>query len=268
VLALEELMSASTQLSRRIGTPQWCERTGGVLSTAEKLQGIALSVVGTAPLALPYLRWRLAGWHRPSSPRPEPKPPTSQVCKDAHALCSTLSPPFMVNHCVRTYSFARLLAEHWSIDFDDEALFVSGMLHDISLMPDWTDRQPQERCFTIPAGRAARNLCLEAGWSEQRAYKAEAAVTLNPNVEVDRDLGIEAYLLNLGVLVDATGLRLWELHPDDLTQLLQTHPRLQMKRQIAEFVHKEADAHPGCRFHYSRRYLRFVDLVRYAPYES
>lgn len=174
----------------------------------------------------------------------------------------------MVNHCVRTYSFARLLAEHWGIAFDDEALFVSGMLHDVSLMPGWTDREPQERCFTIPAGRATRNVCLAAGWSEDRAYKAEAAVTLNPNAEVARDLGIEAYLLNLGVLVDATGIRLWEIHPDELTRLLERAPRLQMKRQIVEFIHTEADAHPGCRFHFSRRYLRFVEMAKFAPFES
>jgi hypothetical protein len=186
----------------------------------------------------------------------------------AHALCARWSPEFMVNHCVRTYSFARLLGEHWGIDFDDEVLYVSGLLHDVSLMPGWTDRTAHEHCFTMAAGRATRALCLSAGWSEERAYKAQAAVTLNPSAEVSPQLGIEAHLLNLGVLVDATGLRLWELHPDDLSQLLDRAPRLQLKKEITPFVHAEADAHPGCRFHFARRYLRFVDMVKWAPYDS
>jgi len=232
------------------------------------VQTLAQSTVGVAQLSVPWLRWTLTGWHRPAEPMPEPRGPTSEVCVAAHQLCRDHSPEFMVHHCVRTYSFARLLGEHWGIAFDDEVLWISGMLHDIALMDSWEDRRPDEGCFTMPSGRAARRLCEQAGWSEDRVYRAQAAVTLNPSAEVAPELGIEARLLNLGVMVDAAGLRLWELHPDDVSRLLERAPRMGMKRKIVGFIHTEADAHPGCRFHFFRRYLRFADMARFAPFES
>ena len=257
-----------TNRGKIVGTPEWCAQTGGKLSLPEKLTYLAQGLWGSFEVTVPFLRWAVTGWHRPDSPMPEPTPPTSAVCVAAHSLCSELSPEFMVHHCVRTYTYARLLGEHWGLAFDDEALWVSGMLHDIALMPGWTDRSESEHCFTIPSGRQARKLCENAGWEPERAYKAESAITLNPNTSVPQTLGIEAHLLNLGVLVDATGLRLWEFHPEEVEALLERSPRQGMKSKIVGYVHTEADAYPGCRFHFSRRYLRFADLAKLAPFEE
>ena len=79
-------------------------------------------------------------------------------------------------------------------------------------------------------------------------------------------LGAEAHLLNAGVMVDATGTNRWELHADERAALLTRHPRNALKRQIVPLVDREADRFPGCRFHFSRRWLWFTVLLKLAPY--
>ncbi|MDA4133178.1 MAG: hypothetical protein OK454_08665, partial [Thaumarchaeota archaeon] len=179
-------------------------------------------------------------------------------------------PEFMVSHCKRTYWFSRMLALQWRIAFDDEILFVGSILHDIALMQAFDKRLPSDHCFTLPSARCARDVVQHAGgWSEERIRRVMEVITFNPNPRVDpKDGGVEAHLVNAGVLVDATGLRLWEIHPSDVARVLDKHPRLDMKRLIVEDFDREVDCHPGCRFAFAKRWLFFTLLVKMAPFEG
>jgi len=215
---------------------------------------------------MPLELWhRLTGWRSTGGKPVDIGPlrmPDTGPCKAAQALCDSASPPFMLAHCARTYWFARLLGLREGLDFDDEVLFVAGMLHDIALMDGRTQRGPGICCFTIPSAADARQIGADSGWDARRQDLVAEAITLNPNPSVSLHLGVEAHLLNAGVLVDATGFRRWELTADTVDELLRRHPRQQLKRDIGRFVDREADAWPGCRFHLARRWMGFLTMVR------
>jgi hypothetical protein len=194
--------------------------------------------------------------------------PDTKAARAALALCTELSPAFMVTHCTRTYWFSRLLGERWKIEFDDELLYVGAMLHDIALMPGFQDRKPEESCFTLPSARAARALVAPLGWDQRRQDLLGEAILLNPNPAVPVSRGAEAHLLNAGVMVDAIGLRQWAFQAKTLESILAMAPRLDMKKRIVDLVDEEADAHPGARFAFARRWFFFKRRVQKGPFED
>lgn len=254
----------------KVGTLPWIEQTGGKMRFVDKLSqlvdGLALQL-STLPASL---RWRV-GMGGKAARRIDLSAlavPDTAAAEAALTLCKSVSPPFMVAHCARTYWFARLLGLQWGLAFDDELLYVAGILHDIALMDDFEGRSSDQYCFTIPSAECARNLAAEAGWDDRRQDQVAEAITLNPNAFVRPAQGMEAYLLNAGVMVDTMGLRLWEIHPETLAELLEREPRMAMKQQIVALFHREANSQPGCRFHFARRYFGFHRRVLRAPFEE
>lgn len=254
-----------------VGSWDWCETTNGRLRVKDKARLLASAAATTSALAPSLLRSRLFGWHRPSRPLAVKTlhVPATPAAARAKARCAELSPQFMVVHCERTYWFSRMLGVRWGLAFDDEVLYVSAMLHDAALMDGFKGRLPEDHCFTIPTARDARELVHQVGgWSDERTLKVMEAITYNPNPYVHAKDGVEAHLLNAGVLIEVTGMRLWEMHPDDVRDLLDMAPRKGFKRGVLEIFDKEAHAHPGCRFALAGRWMFFRQLVRWAPFKE
>ena len=250
-----------------VGTLAWVDETHGRLSFTDKLKQLQDGLILQLRTLPASLRWRFGRRSRAGfidlTALTVPDTPAAMAALE---VCQSLSPPFMVTHCARTYWLARILGLQWALDFDDELLYVGGLLHDIALMDDYPERASEQLCFTIPSAERARRIAAEAGWDERRQDRVAEAITLNPNAFVRPSQGIEAHLLNAGVMVDAIGLRIWEIHPDTLAALLEREPRLDIKARIVRFIHREADRYPGCRFHFARRYFGFHRRVGKAPY--
>lgn len=259
---------AKIDMTTTIGSWAWCEQTKGRLAWTDKLRLVGNAVTSMVRLSPNMARSRLFGWHRARSPLDLAAlhAPTGDAARSAFESCRQLSPPFMVHHCERTYWFSRLLGIRWGLAFDDEALYVSAMLHDIAIMDRFAGREADDHCFTIPSARLARSIAASAGWSDTRQSKVMEAITLNPNPHVPPKDGVEAHLLNAGVMVDAAGLRMWELHPEDVRTVVTNAPREHFKTDIVRYIHREADAHPGCRFHFSRRWFQLHRLAALAPF--
>ena len=63
--------------------------------------------------------------------------PDSDICSAAMKLAIDVSPAFIANHCVRSYLFGRELAaadgQRAGVDYDDELVFLSRLLHDLGV---------------------------------------------------------------------------------------------------------------------------------------
>jgi hypothetical protein len=245
-----------------VGTLAWMELTGGRLRGRDKLAKLLDGVTLLGSMLSGRLRHGLGiGSSGVCDTDLETlEAPDTQAAKDSFEMCETLSPRYMVNHCMRTYWYARLFALRWGLEFDNEILYVGAFLHDIALMPGFVGRSPEEHCFSLPSARCARRLVAQAGWDGRRQERVAEAITLNPNHRVRREQGIEAYLLNAAVQMEALKFRAWDIHPNTVARVLQRAPRLEVTTGLAEIVNNEANAHPGSRFHFARRYFRFVDL--------
>lgn len=135
-------------------------------------------------------------------------PPDTPVTRAALSLCEAASPPWLVNHCLRGYLWARLLHER-ARPFDDEATYVALLLHDLGLTERYRlSSTSTQQCFTAAGADVAYALATQNGWPDRRAALAAEAITLHLNVTIAERHGAEAWMVRAGSGADVAGLGL------------------------------------------------------------
>ena len=59
--------------------------------------------------------------------------PDTELCQRATVFVAELSPPFLFNHCARSFLFADAIGKRDGLHYDRELLYLSAMLHDLEL---------------------------------------------------------------------------------------------------------------------------------------
>lgn len=241
------------------GTLTWIDRTGGRMTAFDRLLQTAQAVHARAKRKfLP---------HRLSDRRVEDiLPPDSAIALEALALCREASPAFLLNHCLRSYFWARLLDER-DERIDQEALFVAMMLHDLGLVPEHKlDCYAADECFTAVGAREAHAMALRHDWEEPRAELAANAIALHLNVVVHDHHGPEARLVRLGSGADVAGLGIKRLHPHQVDEVLRRYPREGLKAGIVPLLESEVLERPHCRMAFLQKKFSFTRMVQTAPF--
>jgi hypothetical protein len=109
------------------------------------------------------------------------------------------------------------------------------------------DRAEGGRCFTLKGAAYAEAHGAAAGWQTARCAAAAEAITLHINPAVPLERGPEAHLMHDGVLLDAVGLRAWEIRKDAIERVRTRHPRLRFSQEGGRLLGAQARAIPGCR---------------------
>jgi hypothetical protein len=154
--------------------------------------------------------------------------PTGRHAREAVAICQDASPPFLFNHCLRAYFWARLLDEDHR-PFDDEAVFTALLLHELGLCEGHPVHPDPGECFTIVGARSASELAGRHGWPDRRAALASEAIALHLNISVGKVHGKEARMVRTGSGGDVAGLGLDVLPGDQINAVVDRYPRLEMK---------------------------------------
>jgi hypothetical protein len=244
-----------------VGTLTWGRRTGGRLSFADRL-----SLLGQAVALQLEARARRRG----TAPSPATaalaarRPPDTAMARRAEAWCREASPPFLVNHCLRAFAWGRLIAAHDRVAFDEEALYVACLLHDLGLTERAAPADPVV-CFGVSGGEAARAALLGAGWPAERVDLVAEAICLHLNVRVGLRHGPVAYLVRAGSAFDVIGARYRALPPAAVEAVLASHPRLGFKREM-EVAARRYGLRPGSRLEFLFRRLGFGRLIAAAPF--
>lgn len=251
-----------------LGTLAWAEETGGRLQLRDRLAQLAAALALQIRLLPAQLRWKLglAPDQRPAIELADLRSPDTAAAKAAEDRCREVSPPYLVNHCLRAYLWGRILAAQTGLKPDDELFYVASLLHDLGLTERYANTPPALPCFAVRGATAARDMMHELGWSAARQRALAEAITLHLNVQVGLEHGVEAHLLNAGTALDVTGLRYWELSPATVRDVVGRLPRLDMKRDIWAAWKADVDAHPECRGNFLNRYLQFGSRVRGSPF--
>lgn len=171
--------------------------------------------------------------------------PDSQVAREAVESCVAVQPRMIIEHNYRSFIFARALGSLAGLAHDAELLFVATMFHDAGVLE--IDRADGGRCFTLKGAAGADSHVAAAGWPAERCAAAAEAITLHLNPSVPLERGPEAHLMHDGVLLDAVGLRAWELHKDAIERVRSRHPRLRFSQEGGRLLGEQARAIPGCR---------------------
>jgi hypothetical protein len=218
-----------------VGTLAWVDRTGGRLTAEGKLHllgQLAPTVLGEGV--------RLIGWALGIEPRDECDPeelavpiPRTSVTAWAEALCASVSDPFLLAHCHRTYLIGALLGRGRSLD--RELFYAAAMLHDVGLTPTFGRRSTQQRsvtssrasspCFAVRGADVAMTLADAAGWTPHRSMRLGEAISLHINVRVPRSQGVEAHLLNASSALDVLRLGEYRIPGAHLEAIRRRWPR-------------------------------------------
>ena len=251
-----------------VGTLAWSRETGGRLSFRDRLTLTGLAAASLWSDLPDLVSYRLG--RKRCFPREievaSLKVPDTAAARAAETLLTELTPPFMVNHSLRTYWFSRLIGMATGTAFDDEVLYIASLTHDLGFYGRYANPTAATECFTIRSAHAACDILNHAGWDLARRDRVAEAVTLNVNGHVPPELGAEAHLMVRGVLVDATGLHAWRIHPSSVTAVFERLPLLDQREKLWPTFSAEADRHPQCRGHFAKRYLQFGLMVRLSPW--
>jgi hypothetical protein len=249
---------------QRLGGLAWVRRTGGRLSRAERrrlLAAIAVgqweNVVGRAKLALGRLPEAATRVNVDTFQVPD-----SRFAREAEEACTEL-PPALEGHSYRTWLFGRALATVDGNKLDDELFYCGALLHDYGIVSPTTNRD-----FTLGSVDRLLSCATAAGLAQERAELLAdgICVHLTPGVKVETDGAIGCYL-QWGAMVDGAGLRIWDIAPGNVKEVLRRYPRGDFKRQLVAMMRAEAAAVPAGRFGLLVR-CGLPLAVRLAPFDS
>jgi len=157
---------------KQFGTTTWLVRSGGKLAWYEQLR-----------MLLDAMRLRAANYFNTEHVLRNIEvdqiiPPDSALTRAAIAVIMDASEPYLFHHSMRTY-FGKLLDRHPCVQYDDEAFFVSCLLHDLGLTDRYRIKEAQQHCFSQVGADMATHLAIEHQYSEQTAELIANAISLH-----------------------------------------------------------------------------------------
>jgi hypothetical protein len=255
---------------QRLGGLAWARRTGGRLSRAERLRLLAAiavgqwqNVVGRAKLALGRLPEAAGRVDVDTFAVPD-----SKFARAAEEACAEL-PPTLEGHSYRTWLFGRALATVDGNKLDDELFYCGALLHDYGIVRHRQACQSAaNRDFTLGSVDRMLSAATAAGLADDRADLLADAICVHttPGVKVDTD-GVIGCYLQWGAMVDGAGLRIWDIAPGNVRDVLRRYPRGDFKRELVDMMRAEAAAVPAGRFGLLVR-CGLPLAVRMAPFDS
>lgn len=191
--------------------------------------------------------------------------PDSAFAKAATATLTNHSSAAMINHCYRTYVWGSVLGQMDGNRWDPELLFVSAMLHDLGFTESFHGCS-HGQCFTLDAIHGAKDVFKTT--DSDRAEKVRRAILLHLNIEVPgNECGWEAHYLQAGASLDVTGQRYQDVSNAIRRQVLSQYPRNGIKKELNEWLDREAAIRPGSRFAILRM-LGAKGIINSTPFDS
>ena len=188
--------------------------------------------------------------------------PDTAVALEAASLLGAQAPTVLSAHCYRTYLFGAVLGTRDGLRWDPEALFVAAMLHDLGLTEYLGGQGP----FEERGAAAAESWLLKQGWPEERAGIVATASRMHLDVGRAGTQRPEVALLHFGAAADVTGMRLEDIHPHTIEEVLEAYPREGFKKFFADKVRREARAYPRSATASLCRWGQFPWRITHSPF--
>ncbi len=240
-----------------LGTLNWVEKTGGKMAWYERLnltyqavrEQLALNRRIKAGKRFRYIEFD------------DIIPPDSPMATEAVNFSKEVCPPFLFNHSIRAWFWARLLDDQ-STPVDHEVTFIALILHDIGLTETFRTEEHLKTCFTLSGARKAQELGAKHNWDAKRTDLIANAITLHMNLRLSKSHGREAELVKNGTGADVIGLRLETIYQDQINDLLTKYPRLNQNEEIIRTVKTETQERPCCRMAFFVKRLSMISRIR------
>lgn len=174
-------------------------------------------------------------------------PPATPAARAARSLAAQYHSESMQNHVMRSWLWAEAFAAvEGRSDIDHELLYVSAMLHDIGIVPEFDN---VHLSYEEAGGHVAVALTTGAGWDADRGRRALEVIIRHNWPSVDPTMDVEGYLLEIGTALDISGARADVLPADFVREVLAEYPRLQLAREFGDGVVDQAARKPHTSAH-------------------
>jgi hypothetical protein len=171
--------------------------------------------------------------------------PDTDICSAALQLAFDVSPAFIANHCVRSYLFARELAAadglRSGVDYDDELVFLSCVLHDLGV----TEYGGGDQRFEVEGADAAVRFLHEQGVSDDQATTVWQSIALHTSVGLADRFGPEQSVSHFGISLDINGFDEARLSPGFADRVHAAWPRHDLGYAIAELIARGTQSNPS-----------------------
>lgn len=168
----------------------------------------------------------------------------------ALALVTSVESPSVANHSIRSYLFARLLADHRGAmagrDFDQDLLFAACVLHDIGL----SERGNGTQRFEVDGADVAAEFLTGHGVPADDVDAVWLAIALHTSAGIAERRGPLCELTRGGIGID------FGRYPDAVTDdqaavIHRAYPRLAMVRSLVDIIVEQARERPQKAPYYS-----------------
>jgi hypothetical protein len=169
-------------------------------------------------------------------PRPE-----TNASRAALEIATEYHTPSLLNHVQRSWLWAEAFAAVRGFEPDHELLYVSALLHDLGIAPEFDNNM---LAYEDAAGHVAIALTAGAGWPAARRVRAHEVIVRHNWPEVDPAMDVEGHLLEIATALDISGARDGELPAEFLREVVTAYPRLELAAEFGSCVADQAERKP------------------------
>src|SRR5690349_6164012 len=168
--------------------------------------------------------------------------PGTSAAEAALSVATRFCSPALLNHSIRSYLWGAMYGRAHGIAFDDELYYVSALLHDLGLTEPFDSHR---LAFEDAGGRLAWVFGVAAGWSKERAARADEIIVLHMRDDVSPAADPEAHLLQIATSWDVSGRRPDLFPPDARAETLARYPWLGFGAEFLACFEDQARRKPG-----------------------
>jgi hypothetical protein len=170
--------------------------------------------------------------------------PNSDIACAAKQFVSDVSPTFVAHHSLRSYLFARELASakglKRDVDYDDELVFLSCILHDLGA----TDYANGDQRFEVDGADAAARFLQDHGVDETRVSTVWQAIALHTSIGLAHKFGAEQAITQMGIGTDIVGTDRQLLPAGFADRVHASWPRHDLGYALAEVIARQVEHNP------------------------
>ncbi len=241
----------------------WARATGGVLSKAQS-RALLRPLLPTVA-RYPAVRLRIATGRRGNAQVDLDALvlPDSRLAKETVEHATEVLSPCVLQHSWRTFWFGLAIAAHQQRTVDLEFALISSLLHDLTL-----EYPTPGRCFALTGAEQAERYLLEQGADTAYAHRIGAEICGHLTVGALDDVTSPGGFVSAGAFADISGGGLEVMPKSFVTDVLERHPRLELKKVVRGAWKAQAQAVPGGRQQWLSRYASIRLLVLVAPFDE
>ncbi|MCA6092865.1 HD domain-containing protein [Streptomyces sp. SCA3-4] len=171
--------------------------------------------------------------------------PRTDLAARALRYAEEAEPAVVFRHSVRSYLFARALADRRGMkagtDFDDELVFLGCVLHDLGLSEQGNGHQR----FEVDGADLAAGFLRGRGVQEQAVAVVWDAIALHTSEGIASRKSPEVALAHEGITVDVLGLGKESLPEGFAERVHAAFPRADLAYAISDIIVRQALADPA-----------------------